>query len=235
MVSDENAILEDFLDEAQRLQSPTEANPERGWDYELRLGNWLAELYEEYGPPTERHQALESALRSIFEQENRDDILRFSAFYCYAMHLWNANRLSDHKTLLQDMLDDFDDNRFLLIRHRRAMDYLSRALTSGEHDQRRSNSESALEESAKCLESVTIRNLENKGELGKFARILMPRGVLHSYAREYQRARSDAARARSLEFQPKHEDELSHPLAVGLSQDRTISCLLKYWRSLVDY
>lgn len=60
-----------------------------------------------------------------FEQDGRDDVLRFSAFYYYAMHLWNANRLSDHKQLLQDILHSFDDTRFLLIRHSAILAFLA--------------------------------------------------------------------------------------------------------------
>lgn len=63
--SDQNEILADFIDEAQRLQTLTDANPDRGWDYELGLGAWLFKICDQYGAPTDRHHALDSALRSV--------------------------------------------------------------------------------------------------------------------------------------------------------------------------
>ena len=245
-----NEIRADFLDQAQYLHAPTDEDPNRGWEYEILLSEWLRGIYDEYGAPIDIHHVLMPSLQSIYSQDENAIELRFAACYCLAMHLWNANKIEEHEQLMINDLGSFDDAQFCLVRHRRSIDLLGRALICGDFDQRRMFSESALVESSKCLESralhtvpgvsnffgnivifmvengfVTsqdkihasaltaisdaIRNLETKNSLDRFPRILMTRGVLNTYAGEYQKARSDAARARSLAFRPKHEDELS--------------------------
>ena len=92
-------IVEDFVDKTKHLRHVTETEVRAGWKYELELGEWLSEVYKANGPAVTSHEDLTSALQSILDNEDYDTSTRFSAIYCLAMHLWNANRLREHRNL----------------------------------------------------------------------------------------------------------------------------------------
>ena len=164
-------IVDDFVHGTQQIQHVSEHDVMAGWNYELQLGAWLERMYRANGPAVTGHEDLTNALQSILDDEDLDNPTRFSAAYCLAMHLWNANRLSEHRKLVQQTLQDFNESEFVILRHRHAMMLFGDTQTSQSIEQRRNLAQEALEQSAKSLRSRALQKVP--GVANVFGQILI--------------------------------------------------------------